>query len=147
MSLDLVTNDLDDATHVQLDNQVLAIADDEPSIPSRAASLLATIVWTSKGLLDPNYENTPGARALVNECPDLVDKLRDAWARKSFKEIRNLSTFSVFAAVHYTITISSSRNSPPDFRADDHSPPHPTHVRPGERCAYNQLQSSHSHSL
>lgn len=93
-NLESVPDDLDDTTHARLDEAVFRVADDEPSIPSLAAFLLATIVSTSEGKLDPQYEKTPKAKVLIDEHPELMDKLKEAWLAKSFKEIRNLSTIS-----------------------------------------------------
>jgi hypothetical protein len=78
-----------------LDRAVLDVADDEPTIPSRAAFLLATIVSTSEGQLDPQYKETPNAKALLEKHPELMDKLKKSWAERSFREIRNLSTLSL----------------------------------------------------
>jgi hypothetical protein len=67
----------------------------EPSIIELATFLLATIVSTSEGQLDPQYEKTPNAKALLEKHPELMDKLKKSWAQRSFREIRNLSTLSL----------------------------------------------------
>jgi len=87
-----VMSDLDDAAHARLDEQVLKVADDEPVVLSMIASLLATIVDHAKGQLDQKYASTTNSRALLEEHPDLRDKLVVAWKARSFKDIRNLGT-------------------------------------------------------
>lgn len=92
--LESVPDDLDDDTHKALDQEVLDEAFDEPLTVNDAVVLLGGIVYFSWGRLNPNYENTLQAKALLQECPELVDKLRVAWTSRSFKEIRNLSTYN-----------------------------------------------------
>jgi hypothetical protein len=87
-----VMSDLDDAAHARLDEQVLKVADDEPIILSRAAFLLATIVENAKGHLDQKYASNKNSRTLLEEHPDLRDKMAVAWQARSFKDIRNLGT-------------------------------------------------------
>src|SRR5277367_4172438 len=89
--LELVPNDLDDATHARLDKVVFMVADDEPSMLSLAAFLLVTIVSTSEGLLDAKYEKTPAAVVLLQEHPALKEKLMQAWTARTFRDIRNMS--------------------------------------------------------
>jgi hypothetical protein len=97
MSLEFVPNNIDDATHACWNKTVLELANEEPSSPSCAAYLLATIVSVSEGLLDPKYSQNPAALRLLKAHPDLTDKLREAWAAKSFREIWNLSmSFALF---------------------------------------------------
>jgi hypothetical protein len=89
-----VMSDLDDAAHARLDEQVLKVADDEPVILSlaQAAFLLATIVENAKGHLDQKYASNKNSRTLLEEHPDLRDKMAVAWQARSFKDIRNLGT-------------------------------------------------------
>src|ERR1700722_18707128 len=47
------------------------------------STLLATIVVTSEGKLDPKYEKISSAKALLHEYPSLVDKLKEAWEAKT----------------------------------------------------------------
>ena len=87
---------LDDATHARLDKAVLDTTGDYPFFPLYPFflhSLLATIVSTSEGMLDPKYEKTPEAKALLREHPQLEAELKKAWEQepKSFKDVRNLS--------------------------------------------------------
>jgi hypothetical protein len=88
--------DADDAAHARLDEAVLKICPFEPSIIELGTFLLATIVSTSEGQLDPQYEKIPNARALLEEHPELMDKLKEAWVKGTFREIRNLSAISTF---------------------------------------------------
>jgi hypothetical protein len=101
-TLDTVPDDLDDATHVRLDAEVLktnpatlaailSSSDDRVALVSLTSFLLATIASTSEGRLDPKYEKTPAAMALVQEHPELMSMLKKAWITGSFKDIRNLS--------------------------------------------------------
>ena len=84
--------DMDDASHARLDQQVLAIAGDEPFGLSLAGFLLTTIVQTSDGLLYKRNGDNGKAMALLAEHADLQEKLRVAWKARSFKDIRNLGT-------------------------------------------------------
>ena len=93
-TLKAVPNDLDDDTHARLDKSVLETADYDPSTLPTAGFLLVTIVANSEGKLDPKYENTRNAKALLEEHPGLMGKLKEAWAARSFREIRNLSELS-----------------------------------------------------
>jgi hypothetical protein len=92
MPLETVLNDLDGATHTRQDKNVLETFEEEPHTISLAAFLLATIISTSEGILDSRYEKTQNAKALLRTRPELLEKVREAWNEKTFKEIRNLST-------------------------------------------------------
>jgi hypothetical protein len=103
MPLKYVPNTLDDAAHALLDQAVLNMAEalldqavlnmaeDGPPPPL----ILLTIISTSKGLLDPKYNDAGNATALLKGYPELRDKLKAAWAARSFKEIRNLGVMSI----------------------------------------------------
>ena len=93
MILDVAVNVLPDATHALMDAEVIEVTQESPG---SSVLLLATIVSTSEGLLNPKYGQPQNARALLNDQPELVEKLRLAWNDKTFKEIRNLSEISVF---------------------------------------------------
>jgi hypothetical protein len=84
-------NELDDETHARLDKEVLETADYEPSNLLPASFLLATIVSNSIGRLDPKYKENPNAKALIQQHPELMDKLMKAWRERTFRDIRNLS--------------------------------------------------------
>lgn len=95
-TLETVANRLNDDTHLDMDKAVLrAMAGDTSSL-----LLLNTIVTVSNGLLDPKYMNILAARALLNDHPELEEKLSTALktSSKSFAEIRNLSAPSAFDA-------------------------------------------------
>jgi hypothetical protein len=99
MPLESVAGILDDDSHVRLDRVVLNTCDGiiDPSIFGLAAVfLLVTIVETSEGTLDPQYGNNTNAKALLQAEEELFGKLKDAWTKKKFEEIRNLSTIYVF---------------------------------------------------
>ena len=87
---------LDDAAHVRIDDAVFKFFEDEPIHETlrTLSTLLATIVEileNSEGRLDPKYMRITHAKALLGNCPELVDKLKVAWKDGTFREIRNLS--------------------------------------------------------
>ena len=88
--LEFVSDNLDADAHARMDQAVLQCFQDEPYSPM---TLLATIVSTSEGLLNPEYEKTQNAKGLLKEHPKLVDLLRVAWERETFREIRILGEF------------------------------------------------------
>ena len=100
MPLESLAGILDDDSHVRLDRVVLNTCDGiiETSILGTlpAVFLLVTIVETSEGTLDPQYGNNTNAKALLQAEGELLEKLKDAWTKKKFEEIRNLSTIYVF---------------------------------------------------
>ena|ERR1700722_14483180 len=87
-TLEPVPDDIDDAAHARMDDGVFKFFEDVPFHP---ITLLATIMSTSEGNLDPKYEKNPNATALLQEHPSLADKLREAWYDNTFKARRNLS--------------------------------------------------------
>jgi hypothetical protein len=95
-NLETCPDELNDAAHARLDEAILRRADDEPSTLFRAVYLLSTIVSTSEGQLDLQYENALKAKALISEHPKLIDMLKEAWEARAFKGIRNLSAISTF---------------------------------------------------
>ena len=89
------TNDLDDDAHRHQDELVLDILDFYDSgYLGATIQLLTTIVSSSEGKLDPKFKEVAEVKALFQEHPELVKKLEEAWAARSFKEIRNLSALS-----------------------------------------------------
>lgn len=95
MCLEFVNDDLGDATHTERDKMVLQTADYDPFSLPLATLLLAMIVSTSKETLDLKYKDIPNAKALLQEHPALIERLRRAWRDRSFKEIRSLSKISL----------------------------------------------------
>jgi hypothetical protein len=81
----------DDDNDARLDALVLEFvnADTNVSVLWLAASLLSIVVSNSEGLLQSQFEKTSAAKALLQEHPQLLSQLQDAWKKKSFKEIRN----------------------------------------------------------
>jgi hypothetical protein len=105
MPLESVASILDDGTHVRLDKVVLNTCDAviEPSaLGALAFLLLATIVSNSEGTLDSQYGNNTNVKALLATEEDLLEKLEDAWAKKKFDGIRNLSAISIVFNVFNT---------------------------------------------
>lgn len=112
MDLGAVANTLSDDAHGRMDREVFGTASlaktplekagDDPDFLSAAAFVLATIVSTSKPLLDPKYGEIQNAKALLEEHPNLAEKLRMAWKDGSFKGIRNLS------AMHFSLGTTPS---------------------------------------
>lgn len=99
MALESVANILDGGTHARLDGVVLNTCEGviEPSeLGNLAVFLLATVVSNSEGTLDPKYGNTTNAKTLLQVEEGLLEKLNDAWTKKKFEEIRNLSAIYSF---------------------------------------------------
>ena len=89
--------DLDDDTHDRLDMMVVSsqrLKAFEPSHLFAIAGLLATIVQCSETTLSPRYENLDNAVDLLEHNPELMEMLKVAWAKKSFKDIRRLGSYS-----------------------------------------------------
>jgi hypothetical protein len=94
MSLETVPNILDDATHTLMDNLVVEHFEDEPLVQLSSvviSTLLAIIVSTSEGQLNPDYKDSRNTKPLLRDHPPMSDLLKKAWDNKKFKEIRNLS--------------------------------------------------------
>ena len=71
---------VDDATHARMDGLILETVVDAPTDQVLAAFLLAIIVDTSEGRLDPKYKQSLIALDLLREHhPDLEDLLKEAW--------------------------------------------------------------------
>jgi hypothetical protein len=85
-NLEIVANDLDDATHKALDEEVLTEVGGNPSM----ATLLTLIVQNSNQQLDSKYGALKVAKTLIADNLELKDMLTKAWKAQSFKEIRNL---------------------------------------------------------
>ena len=89
-TLETVLNGLDDVAHTRMDNAAFNLLNKLPFKPD-PATIFATIVATSEGELDLTYMEPRNAFALLEEHPELMNKLEVAWNHRSFKEIRNLS--------------------------------------------------------
>lgn len=89
--LDIVADHLDDAAHARMNKDVIDALKD---LPFHSTILLATIVSTSEGL-DPVYGHIPQAKLLLKKYPALIAKLETAWTKKTFNEIRNLSSWTL----------------------------------------------------
>ena len=99
MPLKSVANILDGDTHVRLDGVVLNTCDGV--VPSELGTLagvflLNTVVSNSEGTLDLKYGTTTNAKILLQKEEELLEKLNDAWTKKKFEEIRNLSAIYIF---------------------------------------------------
>jgi hypothetical protein len=96
-TLERVADDLDDATHARMDQEVLnrPIAE---AYPSQPVLLLVAIVSTSGGKLDSAYADNDKAFALLKKHPRLNDELLNALKQepKTFRDIRNLSTSALY---------------------------------------------------
>jgi hypothetical protein len=87
-TLESVPNDLNDATHKALDDEVLTeVGGGNPSM----AVLLVVIVAHSNQQLDQKYSAFEVVKNLIADNVQLKDMLADAWKSKSFKAIRNIS--------------------------------------------------------
>ena len=89
-NLEIVANDLDDATHSSMDGAVLLEMGGDPN-EHALSLLLCSIVANSDKRLDLKYERKSAAVTLLADHPELRDKLMQAWSAQSFKELRNLS--------------------------------------------------------
>src|ERR1700722_6253009 len=93
-TLETVPDGLDDVAHARMDDAVFKIFEDETWNPF---TLLATILESSEGGLDPKYMcNTP-VKALRGNCPELADELKVVWNDGTLREIRNLSVCNPFS--------------------------------------------------
>lgn len=91
MSLETVPDFFDDTAHQELDRMVNKAAESDALVmPNLGFLLLYHIVVHSNGDLDPKYLDNKQARLLINRYGALQDMLSSAWARKSYREIRNL---------------------------------------------------------
>ena len=97
-TLEEAPNDLDDAAHRLQDELVLDFfcSLTEPSTPLAATLLLPVIVSFSEGKLDPKFKKISEVKALLQDHPELMEKLEDAWKARTFRDIRNLSALSCF---------------------------------------------------
>jgi hypothetical protein len=96
-TLELVPDDFDDATHARLDRAVLNALKGFGKLGYSPVNLLAIIVETSQGILDPKYSGNISVMALLHTYPQLEVELENAWEQepKSFRNIRNLSTCGI----------------------------------------------------
>jgi hypothetical protein len=98
MPLEFVVNTLDDATHVELDLEMLNLKLTQrlqklPVLqPSDCALLLVAIASRSNGCIDKKFTDYGEAEDLMQESKDLQIALAEALDAKSFRGIRNLST-------------------------------------------------------
>jgi hypothetical protein len=98
MPLEFVVNTLDDATHVELDLEMLNLKLTQrlqklPVLqPSDCALLLVAIASRSNGCIDKKFTDYGEAEDLMQESEDLQIALAEALDAKSFRSIRNLST-------------------------------------------------------
>jgi hypothetical protein len=66
--------------------------------------LLSTIVSKSEGRLNTKYVDPANAQALVEEHPELQERLRVAWKDKTIKEISSLRAFA-FCSLFYPASV------------------------------------------
>jgi hypothetical protein len=112
-TLNLVPDDLDDDTHDRLDKLVMDTGF-EPSNPIHAPYLLIAIAANPDAKLSPRYQNLTNTTKLLTQYPALTDKLKEAWAKGSFRDIRRLGQLSPgFALISATMTLLLVRDSPP----------------------------------
>jgi hypothetical protein len=87
----------DDATHKELDKDVMSVFDEDPSRhPYVAFVLLAAIVSKARGRLNQRYSSNDNAKLLLEENPWLMDMLCDGWKNRGYKSVRNLSASAAF---------------------------------------------------
>jgi hypothetical protein len=79
---------LNDNDHTRLDKLVLARnPPDDPTL------LLLWVVLNSDGMLDQRYQDVSEADQLLEEYPELEERIKTAYAAGSFKDIRTLGLF------------------------------------------------------
>jgi hypothetical protein len=102
-TLETVPNDLDEATHNDLDKKIL-VNNPKSNLETYATTnifdgllerLLLFIVSNSEGKLDPKYASIDAAQELLHNHLELKGELKNAWMEGKFKRIRNLSAFSI----------------------------------------------------
>jgi hypothetical protein len=103
----IADNSVDAATHASLDAQVLTLTRAAPSSPRHfeLACLLSAIATYSGGRVDPRYVNNTVANQLLEDQPQLGEKLQEAWRAGQFEQIRNLSTSSVLMNTKQPLTL------------------------------------------
>ena len=87
--LTLVSDILDAEIQAHLDDAVYSESD-EPDDLNRATFLLTNVVQYSHETLSSQYATTGNAKRLLKEYPGLMEMLKAAWAKKSFRDIRRL---------------------------------------------------------
>lgn len=116
MPLEFAFNTLDNATHTELDSQILnskltrRLQKFEILQPSDCMALLVVIASRSNGCIDPKYTDIEEAMELIHQNEDLQVALAEAFKAKSFRTIRNLSTNSTLPTIVLLITMH--RDSP-----------------------------------
>jgi hypothetical protein len=98
ISGDFVTDDLDDATHQSLDEQVLRDCENlvVPNKPLHIAGAVGLLVAIAKcDRLDSKYLDFSEAKRVIDNNPRLMVLLQDSWDKKSFKEIRTFGVLSL----------------------------------------------------
>ena len=81
--------------HKRMDELVLTFLTDnfDPSSGRFGwANLLFAIVKHSEGRLDPKYVDIWNGQKLLDNHPELIKKLGEAWTTKTFREIRMFGT-------------------------------------------------------
>jgi hypothetical protein len=92
---DFVTDDLDDATHQSLDEQVLRDCKDFNQVDSIMTAMCLLVMVAKCDRLDPTYQDFGEAKRVIENNPRLMALLQDSWEKKSFKEIRTFGVLSL----------------------------------------------------
>lgn len=87
-----VPNDMDDATHAELDKEVFESFEVRPRNRNGWKLLLAQLAESSSGQIDSKYGTLSNAQDILEKQPGLLDMLEKSYDDRSFKNIRNLST-------------------------------------------------------
>jgi uncharacterized protein involved in propanediol utilization len=89
MPLNSVPVALDDNDHTRLDRLIL----DRDALPNYPPTLLELVVRNSDGMLDQRYRDMTEVEKLLEEYPELQDRIKTAYEAQSFKDIRTLGMF------------------------------------------------------
>jgi len=101
-TLETLPDDLDEATHKDLDRKVLVnnpttnleayLQLSNPALlEAPLLNLLQQIVSNSPETLDQKYRDIVAAQKLLQDRPELKEELKSSWMEGKFKRIRNLS--------------------------------------------------------
>ncbi|KIM58791.1 hypothetical protein SCLCIDRAFT_27790 [Scleroderma citrinum Foug A] len=87
----------------------VGLAEDSPSLAWGA--LLSSIVKFSNGRLDPQYRDHSTAIDLLHDSPSLLDVLKEAWRKKSYRKIVKMGE-SPLSSTFFSAAHGCNRNAP-----------------------------------
>lgn len=87
----------------------MGLAEDSP--PLAWGALLSSIVKFSNGRLDPQYRDHSTAIDLLHDSPSLLDVLKEAWRKKSYRKIVKMGE-SPLSSTFFSAAHGCNRNAP-----------------------------------